>query len=468
MINILRVRDNQREVPVSNEIFNQINTLLNNKAIKKAHVSFIYCYLYYVSYMTRYAKYNETVPSVKDIKSLLGISELNKGYDYIIKNGGILDRYSITASSRDYFIGYDEHLNFKRLSDCDEKTRKEYRKKHGLLGSQSFKYPILAFNKQLNATNKLSNTGYYYNKDLRFTIDIRVFLFCLDRKRDLGLEGFFLYSYHSFNKTSVSADNSELEIFLNSHSLTKYYKNLRKYNMIQSRLEYGDKRYFYHSTLKYEDFNKSLGNSEITYGDAIKEYNIFNTNSELFSILANPEDGYKYTCNSNKKVNWKCLNCGEIIVNKRINLVNYRGLSCPRCSLKRPYPERMMYILLSTFFKNIIVDESQEWSKQKRYDFYMPNFKMITETHGMQHSGYGYEGLSGRTLEEEQANDKLKYEMAIANGIEHYIVIDCRYSKFNYIKKNILESELNNLLNLSNVDWESIEKELNSQLAIKY
>ena len=51
--------------------------------------------------------------------------------------------------------------------------------------------------------------------------------------------------------------------------------------------------------------------------------------------------------------------------------------------------------------------------------------------------------LGGRTLEEEQENDELKKSLAIKNGIKDYLVIDCRESEMEFIKSNILKSQLN-------------------------
>lgn len=46
-----------------------------------------------------------------------------------------------------------------------------------------------------------------------------------------------------------------------------------------------------------------------------------------------------------------------------------------------------------------------------------------------------------------------KKELAIFNGINHYIVLDCRESNADFIKSSILNSELINLFDLSVIDW---------------
>lgn len=186
---------------------------------------------------------------------------------------------------------------------------------------------------------------------------------------------------------------------------------------------------------------------------------MWTTNPQLAKLLANPDDdGYRYMQFSNVKVDWKC-GCGELIKSRKITDVNGQGLHCKKCADGVSFPEKLMFYL----FKEIGIEFKSEkifnWSYNKRYDFYFVhnNQKILIETHGRQH--YIQTSRKGaRTLEEEQENDKYKYEMAVANGIdpENYIVIDCRYSEFEYIKDNILNSRLAKLFDLSNVDWLSI------------
>ena len=103
------------------------------------------------------------------------------------------------------------------------------------------------------------------------------------------------------------------------------------------------------------------------------------------------------------------------------------------------------------------LEKKFKWSNNKRYDFYIPSLNCIIETHGEQHYKESFSKIKSskkvRTLEEEQENDRIKKELALKNGIEHYIVIDCRKSELEYIKNNILSSKLAKLFDLSNIDW---------------
>lgn len=65
----------------------------------------------------------------------------------------------------------------------------------------------------------------------------------------------------------------------------------------------------------------------------------------------------------------------------------------------------------------------------------------------------GWSESKRRTKDEEQQNDLLKDSLAKQNGIE-VIRIDCRESDKYYIKNNLIKSELSEMFDLSNIDWE--------------
>lgn len=89
------------------------------------------------------------------------------------------------------------------------------------------------------------------------------------------------------------------------------------------------------------------------------------------------------------------------------------------------------------------------------YDFIFESKteQYIVETHGLQH--YEENANFKMNLKEVQKNDKFKKELALNNGIkeENYIVIDCRKSELDWIKTNILKSNLINVFDLYNIDW---------------
>lgn len=137
------------------------------------------------------------------------------------------------------------------------------------------------------------------------------------------------------------------------------------------------------------------------------------------------------------------------------------GTRCPKCAIGISYPEKFVMAMLNQLKINYRKEKVFKWSKNvfsqkeilsglKKYDFYIPDLNCIIETHGMQH----YKETSrGRSLKFEQENDILKENLAKNNGIENYIVLDCRNSELGYIKNNIKLSRLLKLLALDDVDW---------------
>lgn len=174
------------------------------------------------------------------------------------------------------------------------------------------------------------------------------------------------------------------------------------------------------------------------------------TEPELAKQLANPEDGYKYTRNSNKKLDWKCELCNSIIRQKVVGNILKNGVSCPRCSDKWSYGEKIMFLILK--LRNIVftTEKSFEWSKNKRYDFYIESKNTIIEIHGAQHyRDTGFHNLKGgRSFQKEIQNDILKKNIAFKNKIKNYIIIDTIKHDFNYIYNKIVESNIFDILNI--------------------
>ena len=163
------------------------------------------------------------------------------------------------------------------------------------------------------------------------------------------------------------------------------------------------------------------------------------------------QDAKTHTPCSDDKVKVKCPHCGntkEIIIR---NLYYREKIGCI-CGDGISYPEKIMYSLLKQLEIKFIHHKTFNWSQNKEYDFYLPDYNTIIETHGKQHYELGFRKL-GKTLELEQENDKLKKMLALNNNIKHYIVIDCRESMLSWIKSNILKSKLNELFDLSQINW---------------
>lgn len=195
---------------------------------------------------------------------------------------------------------------------------------------------------------------------------------------------------------------------------------------------------------------------------------IWTTAPELAKLLTNPEDGYKYTKGSQKKLSFTCPDCGRKN-SISIHNVSEHVFSCPYCSDGISRPEKFMLSVLNQLDINYIKEYSPKFANRKRYDFYIPSLKCIIESHGMQHYKGGFDsyGEMTRTLPQEQENDKLKEDLAKKNGIEYYIVIDCRESDLKFLKNNILHSKLAELFDLSQINWIQVNEDMATNLMRK-
>ncbi len=176
-----------------------------------------------------------------------------------------------------------------------------------------------------------------------------------------------------------------------------------------------------------------------------------------------------YTRACSKRIKPICADCGRI-KDKSImikGIYDNKSIRC-RCGDGFSYPEKVMLNILEQLeidFETQKVFYEIEFTK--KYDFYIPSLNCIIETHGGQHYlKNGFKFLNGKTLYEEQLNDKVKEHIAVeVFNIKFYIVIDCQKSEINYIKQNIIMSELSNLLDLDKIDWLKCEEFALSNLA---
>lgn len=172
----------------------------------------------------------------------------------------------------------------------------------------------------------------------------------------------------------------------------------------------------------------------------------------MIGLGVSEEDAKNNLPQSNKKIEVACPNCGEQKITTPNAIYNYKTISC-NCSDKKPYPEKFMTNVLNQLDLKFETQYSPKWAEGKFYDFYLPEYNIIIETHGEQHYNERRGKFKGKTLKEEQENDRVKQETALKNGIEHYVVIDCRYSESEWIKNNILNSVLSKIFNMSEIDW---------------
>lgn len=216
---------------------------------------------------------------------------------------------------------------------------------------------------------------------------------------------------------------------------------------------------------KQKSYCKACGeNSTI----AVKGYNdLWTTNPEIAKMLLNKDEGYTHLKTSNKKTDWVCPDCNNIIKSRSFAQVYFQGLACKNCGDGVSYPEKIMRECLKQSGVNFNMHVVFDWSNNKEYDFYLPDYNIIVETHGVQHYEESFKRIGGRTLKDEQDNDKYKIDLALKNKIKEYVEIDCRLSDFEYIYANIKSSALNRIIDFSSIDEDKIAKGSLSNYLIK-
>ncbi len=215
-------------------------------------------------------------------------------------------------------------------------------------------------------------------------------------------------------------------------------------------------------------------------GNAVlKGYNdLWTTNPDIAKMLKDPNIGYEISRGSNKEVEWICPYCGLLKISSPKQVVSH-GLACSRCSDGISYPNRFIVALLTQLNVSTFHPEwSPKWIGKCRYDVYFihNSQEYIVEMDG----GIGHGGIDIATQGADVdglERDIMKDEQAALHNID-LIRIDCRYerkdvhNRFKYIKESILNSRLNQLFDLSIVDWDKCNKEATKSLhmiaAMKY
>ena len=179
---------------------------------------------------------------------------------------------------------------------------------------------------------------------------------------------------------------------------------------------------------------------------------LWTTHPRIAKLLKYPEIGYETTYGCNKSEIFICPDC-DYEKSYRIYSIVTRGFSCIRCGDGLSYPNKFGFNLLEQLGVDFIPEHNPDWIKPKRYDFYfeLKDKKYIVEMDGG--IGHGNENtLSNKTAEESKIIDNYKDIKAKEHNIE-VIRINCLISNLEYIKNNVLNSQLNNLFDLSKVDW---------------
>jgi hypothetical protein len=178
-------------------------------------------------------------------------------------------------------------------------------------------------------------------------------------------------------------------------------------------------------------------------GKYVYEGNWLFNEKNILPFLKNVNDAKKYTKFSRREIICICPNC-KTEKSVSVNNLVQQGFFCHICSTNIPYPEKLMIALLNE--NDIAYDYQKIFQelKPKRFDFYLPNYNLVIETHGKQH--YNENDAWYKKTNE---SDIIKKDYCKKNNIK-YIEVDCSISDYDFILKNINNTELRHLLTNTN------------------
>ena len=182
-----------------------------------------------------------------------------------------------------------------------------------------------------------------------------------------------------------------------------------------------------------------------------------------------------YSKGSKHKIYPICPDCGRIksTMMEISTICKYKSIGCS-CGDGISYPEKFMHQLLEQLTIKFIYQYKPKWCKYElnnkiktgRYDFY---FELNEQQYIVEMDG-GFHNIdnrmNGQTKEESKLIDNYKDRLANKNNIL-MIRIDCKESDLEYIKDKILHSKLNDLVDLSKINWLKCEEFALSNLVKK-
>lgn len=208
--------------------------------------------------------------------------------------------------------------------------------------------------------------------------------------------------------------------------------------------------------------NSGIGCASCSGRTATPMNNIWN-NARWMCKWISEEDAKKYTPQSNKKIEVVCPDCGK---KKKLSIdkIYNRKSICCTCGDNISYGNKYVHCILDQLELNYKTEVKYDWNKyinpknnnlsQALVDFviYHDNREIPLEADGEFHRQDNK--MSGQTKEMSEYIDKQRDE----NCLKHLGEETIRISDEGDIKENILNSKLNKLFDLSNIDWDKCEE----------
>ena len=188
----------------------------------------------------------------------------------------------------------------------------------------------------------------------------------------------------------------------------------------------------------------------------------------IVKMIAIPKNGItsddclELPCSSKDSFYISCLDCNTISNKKyTLNQITRYGYSCKKCSDGISIPNKIGNNLLTQLNIKFEPEYSPYYFRNTQHtDFLLIDYNTILEMDGC---------FGNHTREYDYWRDFLNMKYGGYRTIRIDLTDNSRYEKdtFNYIKEQILNSELSNIFDLSNVDWGLIWEQSQNSLCIK-
>lgn len=268
----------EKAVYMPNELFEELVELKEQKRISSSHIPMIYSYLYLQTWLWRYGMYSEKIPTIGEVKEILGYTHTNKPINKIIGEGGLLDKLEYTKTEYDfpYIATYEKRKvttpsgEKKTMIDATIEMMSEIFPSGEYMQSVIYENGGTALTwckRPMHLYERLDEDGCNMGGTLDFIdnttrIDLEVFDFCMRNPKELGCTAFYLYAYlkhksdwHSKESNGYDATARRIanELGLSETTVKNYRTKMRDYNMML--LDHNMD--FFHPDMKKEDVKAS-------------------------------------------------------------------------------------------------------------------------------------------------------------------------------------------------------------------
>lgn len=243
-------RKHQQKVGIPNDIFEILSQDEELNVAKAPHVAYAYAYVFLTAWLYKYAKYSLPfeVTDVSNLKVIIGLSPIEKRYNYIIKKSGVLDRLGLTKTvkfkeaSCEYvwengvfwgFVTYEEWMAERDSIDVElsKGMGVNYNTKR-----KQIKYPI--FGLDTRVVNEEEFHGTFYEWGYSHAVPMDVFIECMTNDK-LGATAFYIYAYlysrcgMNDGSIEVSLDRMKSITGIRHATINTTLSNLKAYNLIK-------------------------------------------------------------------------------------------------------------------------------------------------------------------------------------------------------------------------------------------